>query len=149
MTPQLKLYKKVLYLSSFCLDFMCFLSFPRFKIESKIKFRESSSFFSYFQPSSLLEISEVDLCLSPALAGAKKNLSSDTYVKDDSDIANMEDLEVKVPIIVETLVNDSGKLVSSIASSNHWQRQSPLKSFDSPEVREADPLQLSASSFIR
>ena len=60
----------------------------------------------------------MDLCLSPAGAGAKKNLSSDTYVKDDTDIANMEDLEAKIPVIVETLVNEENKEVSSIASSN-------------------------------
>ena len=76
----------------------------------------------------------MDLCLSPA--GAKKNLSSDTYIKDDTDIANMEDLEAKIPVIVETLVNEEkdleakipfivetlvneeNKEVSSIASSN-------------------------------
>ena len=36
----------------------------------------------------------------------KKNLSSDTYVKDNEDIANIEDFGTKVPVIIETLEND-------------------------------------------
>ena len=48
----------------------------------------------------------------------KKNLSSDTYVKDNEDIANIEDFGTKVPVIIETLENDDGKIVSSIGSSN-------------------------------
>ena len=79
----------------------------------------------FFQGSSLLEISDVDLCLSPAGAVGKKNLSSETYVKeDDCDTANMEDFGLKIPIIIETLEMDNGKTVSSIGSSNlvssHW-----------------------------
>ena len=59
----------------------------------------------------------MDLELSPATTG-KKNLSSDTYVKDNEDIANIEDFGTKVPVIIETLENDDGKIVSSIGSSN-------------------------------
>ena len=73
----------------------------------------------FFQGSSLLQISDVDLCLSPAGAVGKKNLSSETYVKeDDCDTANMEDFGLKIPIIIETLEMDNGKTVSSIGSSN-------------------------------
>ena len=73
----------------------------------------------FFQGSSLLQISDVDLCLSPAGAVGKKNLSSETYVKeDDCDTANMEDFGLKIPIIIETLEIDDGKTVSSIGSSN-------------------------------
>ena len=67
----------------------------------------------------MLQISDVDLCLSPAGAEGKKNLSSDTYVKDaDGDIANMDDLATGIPMIIETLATDDGKMVSSIGSSN-------------------------------
>ena len=67
----------------------------------------------------MLQISDVDLCLSPAGAVGKKNLSSETYVKeDDCDTANMEDFGLKIPIIIETLEMDNGKTVSSIGSSN-------------------------------
>ena len=73
----------------------------------------------FFQGSSLLQISDVDLCLSPAGAVGKKNLSSETYVKeDDYDTANLEDFGLKIPIIIETLEMDNGKTVSSIGSSN-------------------------------
>ena len=67
----------------------------------------------------MLQISDVDLCLSPAGAVGKKNLSSETYVKeDDCDTANMEDFGLKIPIIIETLEMDNGKTVSSIGCSN-------------------------------
>ena len=59
----------------------------------------------------------MDLELSPATTG-KKNLSSDTYVKDNEDIANIEDFGTKVPVIIETLASNDGKVVSSIGSSN-------------------------------
>ena len=80
---------------------------------------QRKTFLFVFQGSSLLQISDVDLCLSPAGAVGKNNLSSETYVKeDDCDTANMEDFGLKIPIIVETLEMDNGKTVSSIGSSN-------------------------------
>ena len=78
---------------------------------------QRKTFLFVFQGSSLLQISDVDLCLSPAGAVGKKNLSSETYVKeDDCDTANMEDFGLKIPIIIETLEMDNGKTVASIGS---------------------------------
>ena len=61
-----------------------------------------------------MDISEVDLCLSPA---KKNDVSTGTYTKED--VANLADFKktLVVPTIVESLVDENGA-VSSIAVSN-------------------------------